>query len=980
MSGDFQLMGGATPRVDGAIELRAGTAFGSEIQSSTAKLAAAQTGGGVRLAVSDWTGQIEGAPFEGALSLDTAGNTWSVRLKTDDLDAGRAARLRALSARTEPNAKIKLLPIEGDLSADIDIAGVLKPAAANQPFFVPRSGYARLVARDVSWQGRPVGTLRANLEVDGNLARIQTLELEPAKNSADGVSAPRLSASGTIPLAPDAPGLDVSLEVGQAPLQFFIDATRDARDALVESGVAQSALDQVVNYAAALPPGTRGDIALRASVGGTLRRPTLRVPSLTLRDGRTPLPYGGFSPPATLDAAFAYDNGVVTIDQGEFRLQKTTEQRENDADDDDALLRVGPGARVDINGTIDLAADVFNANLSQLAIWVPALRGENNAPAIRGELSEFSLRLSGPTRAPDVIGSIQTENLMFKSYTVDRLRLARFDITDGKLEIAPGNFTVAKGAYQSSAASGVIGWDWARGGPVTDGPININFPVQTADFAAIAGLFVPALSRVGADEFSGGVQVVGTLADPKLSGQIKLRDARFALSGPKIAMPIGLKNVSGTVRFTSDERIEIDAEDPLRGTLASATAIEAPSTQEATTKNKKAPRVVATPLTLAGDWKLQGGVGLNLTAESLSNIARAIGRQKYDLTFSLDNAAVSSPQLAGAHGGAAALRFFTGDDGAQRVRWMIAAQGRRKAGQNRGGGQMASIGALLLRPDFASGTDALLRSTAQEFGNADDFQGFAVAKRVKLDELPDRRPQIKLDSFEWNYTGVGSGEVDGRLVLDNRDAIQRAPQSALELRNAKTPSLRDDLKKRRASQLSANSPLQTRFTGAAQMRPIPLNIANDNPDLPLRVGGQITLQNTTIVGAPASGDGVVTRLSLFPDAPRFDVRLILGEKVEFVTSAFRTGLEGQLVASGVPSNPQILGTVQTRNGQVRFPNARAPRHAGPRDGRHHARSDDRFIAHARRYRRRSHGPRRALSDYVGFERAARLGRRRPKPA
>ena len=921
VNGDFSLTGGATPRVEGTVELRAGTAFGGEIQRSTAHLAATQTGGGIRLAVSDWTGRVEGAPFEGALSLDTVGNTWNVRLKTDDLNAGRAARLRALSARTSAGAKINLLPIEGDLSADVNVSGVLKPAAPNdQPFFVPRTGYARLVARDVAWQGRPVGTLRANLEVDGNLARIQTLELEPTPNASGNAATPRFTASGTVPLSPDAPGLNVSFELGEAPLQFFVDAARDTRDALSGSGVTQTALDKVVSYADALPPGTRGNIAMRASVGGTLRRPKLDVPTLTLRDGRAPLPYGGFSPPATLDAAFSYNNGAVTVNQGEFRLQKTAAQREGNANDndDDTLLRIEPGASVDINGEISLAADVFNANLSQLATWVPALRGENNAPAIRGELSEFSLRLSGQTRAPDVIGSIQTENLMFKNYTVDRLRLARFDIKDGKLEIAPGNFTVAKGAYQSSAASGVIGWDWARGGPLLDGPINVNFPVQTGDFAALAGLFVPALSQVGADEFSGGVQVVGTLANPKLSGQITLKDARFALSGPNVAAPVGLKNVNGTIRFTSDERIEIDADDPLRGTLASAASIQAPSTQAATAQSKKVPRVLTPPLTLAGDWKLQGGIGLDLSAESLSNIPRAIGRQKYDLAFSLANAAVSSPQLAGARAGDVAVLFKTGDDGTQRLRWMMAANGRRKDRQSRGGGQMVSIGSLLLRPDFASGTDALLRSTAQEFGTADDFANFAVAKRVKLEDLPDRRPQIKLDKFEWNYTGVGSGEVDGRVVLDNRDAIQQAPKAAVELRNARRPSLQDDLKNRRTSQLE----LPTRVLGAAQMRPLQLD-TGDNPDLPLRVGGQLTLQNATITGAPTGGDGVVTRLSLFPSAPRFDVRLILGEKVEFVTSAFSTGLEGELVASGVPSNPQILGTVQTRNGQVRFPNARA---------------------------------------------------------
>ena len=915
LSGDFQLIAGAAPRVAGDIELRAGTAFGSDIQRASAHVDAVQSGGGLKLAVSGLEGNLEGAPFQGGLDLDTRANTWSARLKTEDLDAGRAARLRALSARTDDKTKVSLLPIEGNLSADIDVAGVLKPGARDkQPFFVPRSGYARLVAGGVAWQGRQVGTLRANLEIDNDLATIKTLELVPEKSATGEAATPRLMASGTIPLTPDAPGLNVSFAVAEAPLQFFIDAARDTRDALAGTGVTQTALDEVVGYADALPPGTRGDIALKAAVGGTLRSPTLTVPTLTLRDGRTPLPYGGFSPPATFDAAFSYGNGIATISKGEFRLEKTAAQREANADDD-TLLRIEPGATVDINDQIDLGADVFNANLSQLSTWVPALRDSENTPILRGELTEFSLRLSGKTRAPDVIGSIQAENLMFNSYTVDRLRVARFEVANGQFKIEPGNFTIAKGDYQSSAASGSVGWDWKRGGPVADGPINVDFPVQTSDFAALAGLFVPALSQVGADEFSGGVQVVGTLADPKLSGRVTLKSARFSLDGPGVAAPVGLKNVNGTIRFTPDERIEIDADDPLRGSLASVTAIAAPATK-GKSKNKKAPKAAEPPLLLAGDWKLRGGIGLDLNAESISNPTRALASQKYDLAFSVDDAAISSPQLAGAYNGDAAITFKTGDDGKQNVRWMIAANGRRKNKQNKGGGDLVSIGSMKLRDDFASGTSALLRSTALDFGTADDFADFAVAKRINLVALPDRRPQIKLDKFEWNYSGVGSGQVEGRLVLDNRDAIQQAPREAVELRNAKSQTLQEGLKKRRVSQL------ETRTLSAAQLRPIQLE-APAAQGAPLRVGGQLTLQNATIVGAPASGDGVVTKLSLFPDAPRFDVRLILGQKVEFVTAAFRTGLEGELVASGVPSNPQLLGTVRTRNGQVRFPNARA---------------------------------------------------------
>ena len=484
LSGDFRLTGGNNPRVDGAVQLRAATAFGADISGSSAQIAAAPLGdpfdnaGGPtdwRVRVSDWNGRIEGAPFEGAIALDTRANTWSLKLLTRDVDAGRAARLRALTAPPKNGVAAPLLPLEGDLSADINVNGVLRPGATGaQPFFVPRAGYVRVNARDVAWQGHPIGTINADVDIEDDVARIRTLELVPTVSGLNAEPTPQLVATGTIPLSPDSPDLDVSLDVAEAPLQFFVDAARDARAILEGNGVTLAALDSVVEYANALPKGTRGRVALQASLEGSLARPIINVPSLTLRDGRAPLPFGGFSPPATLDVGFSYDGRAATISRGEFRLQKTAADRDGanpqgSAAEDDTLLRIEPGATVAPDGEIDLGADIFNANLSQLATWVPALRNARNSPILRGELSEFSLRLSGRTRAPDVIGSIQGENLRFNDYTLDRFRLARFDIREGRLAVAPGNFTVAKGAYQSSAASGSVTWDWARGGPQPDG-------------------------------------------------------------------------------------------------------------------------------------------------------------------------------------------------------------------------------------------------------------------------------------------------------------------------------------------------------------------------------------------------------------------------------------------------------------------------------------------------------------------------------
>jgi autotransporter translocation and assembly factor TamB len=89
---------------------------------------------------------------------------------------------------------------------------------------------------------------------------------------------------------------------------------------------------------------------------------------------------------------------------------------------------------------------------------------------------------------------------------------------------------------------------------------------------------------------------------------------------------------------------------------------------------------------------------------------------------------------------------------------------------------------------------------------------------------------------------------------------------------------------------------------------------------PLRVSGALTLSQAEVTGFPASGAGVQTALIA---APNFDVRLSTGKNVHFTSATLRTEVGGTLSVSGTPLRPRLSGTVTTRNGQIRFPNASA---------------------------------------------------------
>jgi hypothetical protein len=132
----------------------------------------------------------------------------------------------------------------------------------------------------------------------------------------------------------------------------------------------------------------------------------------------------------------------------------------------------------------------------------------------------------------------------------------------------------------------------------------------------------------------------------------------------------------------------------------------------------------------------------------------------------------------------------------------------------------------------------------------------------------------------------------------------------------------------------------TNGNGRGRSRSTPTVVADDSDsDTPLRFSGEIALEEAELYGAPAdlsrnrrrddearvievaNSTPALGALSL-PAAPVFNVRLKAGRNVEFVSSNLRATITGDLMATGTPRDPVLLGTLYTRGGQITFPNAR----------------------------------------------------------
>jgi hypothetical protein len=957
VSGEFSVSLGETPSLKGTTTARGVTLAGTDISQAQGKVEVYRDPEGWRMALVDWNGIVEDAPFKADLESDLAQNYWRLTLSTPELAARRVALLQARATRKEG-----AIPLEGDFMADIDINGEFNSNEGNaNHFWIPRAGYAILQSKNVRWRGRSAGALNADFAFLGDVARINKLEFNPPPEAAlptiEGdeenvrprYSSPKVEIKGVLPLTGDSQKLDATIDVGEAPLQFFREAINEAALGLRQLDIEVPALQRAITYTSALPEGTRGRIALQGSLEGSWDQPSIRVTNLTLRDGQAPLPQGGLSAPAKLDAAFSYKEGVLQIENSAFQIEKTADERAEG--EENTILRVAKGG-IDPSGNIDISADVFNANLSQLSTWIPALRDANGSPLVRGTLTDFSVSAGGTVDNPEITGSIQAENLAAHGYSLDQILVSRFEIKDGFASINPGNLTISKGRFSSRSAYAKIPFDWNKRGFVQNAPIQAGVDLQTKDFIALASVLVPQLREVSAEEISGSLGVRGTLEAPQLVGDLNLRQLAFQIQKSAAPFPVALSGLSGKLSFLDGNRLVIDAANPIKGKLAGASVVEAKATkanQGKTKSSSSTPNPRLPEFQAGGEFSLGGEVDLDLSSATLALGARGFNKHNYNLAFSIANAAVSSSLLAGFRDGDAALLFKTGADGLPTLRWMLAARGAKTVGQKRGGGELLSFGNLKLRSDFAVGTNQLLRSEAQEFDSISGFEDYPVAKRIKLSDFPDRRPQVLLKTLEWGYTGVGKGEFVGRIVLDNRVAVRRPTAEAQQVLNTQRnpqpinttldSSLAESFEKELRTPRRIGSQPWLRFNIGEDRRPAYRTGTRIETDLfgapteeeistpqnrdVLRIGGDITLQNSDIFGAPSGEGGSLTRLSVLPAAPRFDISLVLGEKVNFVNSVFRTGLRGELVASGTPQNPQILGTVELRDGAVRFPNARA---------------------------------------------------------
>ncbi len=876
------------------------------------------------------------------------------------------------------------LPLRGTLRASIDVSGVVRtsavqdlavednavqdeienptqvasaqdasPAAAREGGFalVPQDGHIEITTDALRWRGRRLGALRADFTLRDGLAHSDLALFRSGGTDENGADenladerdtdqgagnrtnqkpengAPFVRVTGNLPTSLDDPSLDATLHISGERLPVVREALTEIQHVLRERGQKVPNFDQIVLRARALPPSLQGLLMMDARLTGSWSAPVVAI------DAKVRQAQLGAQPLPAVDAALTFDNGVIEV--RDLALRQTFAPLKNvradsparagaasgaavsgaaDEDERETVLRIAPGGRIVPDGDISLDAEVLNANLSQLASWLPDLREASGRPMIDGELSLFTFQVRGKTQNPSVVGSIEAQELAYRGYTLDRLRVSRFDIDEGQLRIEPGNLTFVKGGFQSSSAWGRLPWSWGDDdtmiGPRRDAPLEVHLPLQTRDFGALSGALVPALSNVDARSFRGLVNIAGTLDAPQVAGEVNLEGARFRVDPAAVPFDFGVADLSGTLRFVEGNRLQIEG---LRGRLASAADIRATATNNppASARDPRAARRVARQTEtkaarIAGAFGLSGSVALDLDPQNFVTPGLSLAAHRYDLNLELKGGEYSSENFSGLRDVALQAAWKTGAGEARRaqnLRWNLSAAGR--AGRkNVTSGQLRSVATVTLAPDFALGSEAFLRSR---------FDG-----------------DITMRALPFDVRDVGRGVLDGGLRLDNeRDAgttPRGAPLPLAQWRPAKSElqiggaSSQSVLK---SAALPKNLLNSTAVAAPAFSRTAPFSKAAASASVSgdrLRVAGTVVLSQAEAVGVPAVGEGSGGAM---PDGPLMDVRFVVGRDVRFVTPTLRAEFTGALDVAGTPRDPIIVGSVATRDGQIRFPSASA---------------------------------------------------------
>ncbi|HEY3332724.1 MAG TPA: translocation/assembly module TamB domain-containing protein [Capsulimonadaceae bacterium] len=225
------------------------------------------------------------------------------------------------------------------------------------------------------------------------------------------------------------------------------------------------------------------------------------------------------------------------------------------------LAYMSAAGTVDFKGPIDAQLEASNISLALLNPFLPG------TAKVGGTLADLTIVAKGKTRSPEVTASVTLDKPSFNAIDFDRLDSGRISIANRQLTI--DGLTISKdeklkdGATIQHIASvrGSIPFDWedVNGTPMpvfpTNVPMNLHASIPEQSLSVVA-LFAPKLAESAfSGMFHADVDIGGTLADKRLSGEIGISKGKVKPPG----FQTGLVNIETLVQFSGNKASVIRA-------------------------------------------------------------------------------------------------------------------------------------------------------------------------------------------------------------------------------------------------------------------------------------------------------------------------------------------------------------------------------------------------------------------------------------
>ncbi|MCD6359781.1 MAG: translocation/assembly module TamB domain-containing protein, partial [Armatimonadetes bacterium] len=186
----------------------------------------------------------------------------------------------------------------------------------------------------------------------------------------------------------------------------------------------------------------------------------------------------------------------------------------------------------DPDGQVDMLAEVYALDMATLREWMPdAVR------SLGGQLN-LSVKISGRDVAPELMGSLDIVGPEVQGVRLDLLSAPIIRVANGFIDV---DSLVLRAQDQEVFVDGRVPFDWEHLIP-PDGELSITARTENTDL----GLFPPMIARaLGQDENSplsqlvakgtvnSRVEISGTAAHPKLSGELSIEGGQMSASSLK---------------------------------------------------------------------------------------------------------------------------------------------------------------------------------------------------------------------------------------------------------------------------------------------------------------------------------------------------------------------------------------------------------------------------------------------------------------